>query len=48
MFFVRRCVNVECFGMSLSREQQEAKRMHFKDVLPFKGPVKLKNPVSEA
>jgi tRNA (guanine10-N2)-methyltransferase len=37
-------INVDAFGLKLSMEQQAERRERFRHVLPFQGPVVLKNP----
>uniref|UniRef100_K3WXR5 tRNA (guanine(10)-N(2))-methyltransferase n=1 Tax=Globisporangium ultimum (strain ATCC 200006 / CBS 805.95 / DAOM BR144) TaxID=431595 RepID=K3WXR5_GLOUD len=36
-------INVDAFGKKLSMTEQRARREHFRDVLPFKGPVMMKD-----
>ncbi|KAJ0392891.1 hypothetical protein P43SY_000991 [Pythium insidiosum] len=38
------CINVEAFGKKLTMEDQESRRERFRDVLPFAGPVQMKQP----
>ncbi|GLE07906.1 hypothetical protein PINS_up018735 [Pythium insidiosum] len=38
------CINVEAFGKKLTMEEQESRRERFRDVLPFAGPVQMKQP----
>ncbi|TMW58783.1 hypothetical protein Poli38472_006928 [Pythium oligandrum] len=38
------CIGVDAFGKKLTMEEQETKREHFQDVLPFAGPVQVKTP----
>lgn len=36
-------INVDAFGKKLSMTEQRARREHFRDVLPFEGPVMMKD-----
>ncbi len=38
------CINVQAFGKKMDMQEQETKRNHFEHVLPFAGPVQMKEP----
>lgn len=37
-------ISVDAFGKKLSMDEQKARREHFRDVLPFAGPVQMREP----